>query len=515
MAARTRDMWRVVDVSDGPETSQTLHMSFSGGGGGEGGGERRVVGLPGDAAARVLARHNARVTSRRRVVVVGADAAGMGAASQALRVAARTGHELDVVAFEATDDVSYSACGLPYWMAGDVGRGSDLVARSAAEHRANGIDLRLGQEVVDLDLERGQVSVREVQTGTTRRQGFDELVLGTGAQALRPEWAHGVAGVHAVKTLDDGATWARLIAERPRCALVVGGGYIGVEVAEAFARRGITTTLVTRGPEPMSSSFEPRMGGLVRAALERAGVTVVCDTEVSGVDRGRDGTVAAACVSGDEWRADVVALGIGVQPRVELARAAGLPVGERGGLVPDDRQRLRDGVWAAGDCCEVWDRVLRSHWYVPLGTHAAKAARVLGTNLAGGRACFAGIVGTAITRAADAEVARTGLLTRWASERGIDAFATVVESTTASGYMPESDPVTVWVLAERGSGRLLGVQIVGGRGAGKRIDAAALALWSGLGVADVAGADLAYAPPFSPVWDPLQIACRKAAERLG
>lgn len=451
--------------------------------------------------------------STQRLVVVGADAAGMSAASQALRTAAARGRALEVVAVETTDDVSYSACGLPYWMAGDVPDDDALVARTAEQHRANGIDLRLRTTATALDLERGHVEVRDEIAGRTERLGFDDVVLATGAAPILPDWARGIEGVVPVKTLDDGRAWRDLLARDPSCALVVGGGYIGVEVAESFVRRGITTTLVTRGGEPMSGSFEPEMGALIREALEKAGVSVITGEEVSGLAQSAGGAVQAACVGGRELEADVVALGLGVRPRAELATAVGLPTGGRGGLLPDDRQRLTSGVWAAGDCCEVWDRLLESYWYVPLGTHANKAGRVAGTNIGGGDACFPGIVGTAVTRAG-AEVARTGLTAYWAREQGLDAVALGMSSTTASGYMPEADPVTVWVLGERDTGRLLGCQIVGGRGAAKRIDTAATALWAGLTAQDVAMADLAYAPPFSPVWDPVQIACRKLAERL-
>lgn len=450
----------------------------------------------------------------RRLVVIGADAAGMSAANQALRTARRTGADLEVVAVEASDVVSYSACGIPYWVAGDVDAADDLVARTAAQHRDAGIDVRLHTEATALDLDAGEVEVRDHATGTTSRLGFDDVLLATGAAPILPDWARDVPGVLAVKTLADGAAWRELLVSDPRDALVVGGGYIGVEMAETLARRGLRTTLVTRGEEPMSGSFEPAMGALVRAALERAGVEVVTGTEVTDLETGPDGRVRAACVNGDPVRGDVVALGLGVRARTDLATGAGLPVGERGGLVPDDRQRLTDGVWAAGDCCEVLDRTLGQHLYVPLGTHANKAGRVAGTNLGGGDDRFPGIVGTAITRAGDAEVARTGLTSRWARDAGFDVEEVRMDSTTASGYMPESDPVTVWVLGERGTGRLLGCQIVGGRGAGKRIDTAATAMWAGLTAEDVAMADLAYAPPFSPVWDPVQIACRRLAERL-
>jgi NADPH-dependent 2,4-dienoyl-CoA reductase/sulfur reductase-like enzyme len=453
----------------------------------------------------------------RRLVVVGADAAGMSAASQALRVAQRCGDPLEVVVLERTQHTSYSACGLPYWIAGDVESGDALVARTPAEHRANGIDLRLGAEVTALDLSAGHVDVR--MDGSTTRVGFDELLLATGAEALMPDWARDVPGALPIKTLDDGAAWRSLLAGTgdgpPKRGLVVGGGYIGVEVAEAFVRRGIETTLVNRSPELFGSSLDPDMGALVRVALEKIGVTVVTGVEITGLDRSVSGGIAGACVGGEEHVADIVAVAIGVRPRVSLAVEAGIELGAYGALAPDDHQRLAPGVWAAGDCCEVFDRVIGHNFYVPLGTHANKAGRVAGTNIGGGDARFEGVVGTAITRGGDAEVSRAGVLSEWATARGWPVEVVTLESTTASGYMPEADPVTVRVIASRDDARLVGTQIVGGRGAGKRIDIAAMAMWGGMTVHDVAAADLAYAPPFSPVWDPVQIACRKASEQLG
>jgi NADPH-dependent 2,4-dienoyl-CoA reductase/sulfur reductase-like enzyme len=452
----------------------------------------------------------------RRLVVVGADAAGMSAAHQALRTARRMGRDLEIVAVELSTHTSYSACGLPYWVAGDVAGPDDLVARTAEEHRQAGIDLRLRTEAVDLDLDRGTVTVRG--PGGEERIGFDDVLLATGAGDIRPDWSCGVPGVLPLRTMDDGAAWRSLLdgvtGEVPKRALVVGGGYIGVEAAESFARRGLETTLVTRGSEPLSSSLDPSMGALVRQALEKAGITVITGTEVDGLDHRLGGHVSAACLGGEEHAVDVVAVAVGVRARVGLATGAGLPVGAHGGLVPDDRQRLADGVWAAGDCCEVWDRVLEQHWFTPLATHATKAGRVAGTNLGGGSARFAGSVGTAITRTGDADVSRTGLLPAWAVKAGLDVDVVTLDSTSAAGYMPQARPMTVQVVGERSTGRLLGGQLVGGSGTGKRVDVLAMALWAGLTVADVAAADLAYAPPFSPTLDPVQVACRKLAERL-
>jgi NADPH-dependent 2,4-dienoyl-CoA reductase/sulfur reductase-like enzyme len=455
-----------------------------------------------------------------RVVVVGADAAGMSAAHQALRTARARGRELEVVVVERGVDTSYSACGIPYWIAGDVDSGDSLVARSAAEHGARGVDLRLGTTAVALDLAGGAVEVRHAD-GRAERLGYDAIVLATGAHPRVPDWALGpdgswVRGVRALKTLVDGAAWIEhLETTKPRRAVVVGGGYIGIETAEAFVRRGLSTTLVTM--REVMGTLDPDMGARVRSAISSGGVEVVCSEEVDGLDVRADGRVAGVRAGDRVFPGDVVALGLGVTPATELAKDAGLLLGSFGGLVPDDRQRVADGVWAAGDCCEAVERLRGNRVYVPLGTHANKQGRVAGENLAGGSARFGGVLGTAITQfvagGAHVEVGRTGPSTQQAVDRGDEVVSLVTESTTTAGYMPQARPIAVKVLA-RPDGRLVGVQIVGGPGSAKRIDTAAAALWFGARLEDVAGMDLSYAPPFSPVWDPVQIACRRLADRL-
>ncbi len=456
-----------------------------------------------------------------RVVVIGADAAGMSAAHQALRTAARRGTALDVVAFDRGGHTSYSACGIPYWVAGDVPDGATLVARTAEQHRAAGIDLRMRTEVEGIDPAAGVVSVRELDSGRTDRVGYDQLVIATGASPVVPDWARGPAGaplpgVRAVHDLDDGAAWIDRLtgAARPRRAAVVGGGYIGVEMAEAFLRRGLEVSLVTRGE--VMSTLEPELGARVREAMVRAGVEVVTGVAVDGLDS-VDGRLSCLAAGERCLEVDVVALGLGARPRTVLAAGAGLPLGAAGGLLPDDRQSVAEAIWAGGDCCESVERVTGERRHLALGTHANKQGRVAGENLAGGDARFRGVLGTAITRFAaggvNVEVARTGPTIAQARSAGFQPVSLLTESTTASGYMPEASPIAVLVIGCRDSGRLLGVQVVGGPGAAKRIDLAAVAIWTGQQVEEVAAMDLSYAPPFSPVWDPVQIACRRWADR--
>ncbi|MGZ4624832.1 MAG: FAD-dependent oxidoreductase [Kineosporiaceae bacterium] len=457
-----------------------------------------------------------------RVVVIGADAAGMSAAHQALRTAKARRRDLDVVVLERSTNTSYSACGIPYWIAGDVPTPDKLVARTAAKHRALGVDLWLGTSAVALDVAAGLITATS-QDGTTTQLGYDHLVLATGAHPRVPDWALDAAGgwipgVRVVKTLDDGAAWVQRITHdrRPERAVVVGGGYIGIETAEAFVRRGLPTTLVTRGE--VMGTLDPDMGARVRQVMTSGGVDVVSSEEVDGLETRADGSVAAVRSGGDVFPADAVALGLGVTPATELAKDAGLPLGTLGGLLPDERQEVADGVWGVGDCCEAIERVEGNRVYVPLGTHANKQGRVAGENLAGGSATFGGVLGTAITQfsagGAHVEVGRTGPTTEQASAWGGELVSLVTESTTAAGYMPQASPVAVKVLA-RPDGRLLGMQIVGGPGSAKRIDTAAAALWFHAHLDDLAGMDLSYAPTFSPVWDPVQIASRRLADRLG
>jgi NADPH-dependent 2,4-dienoyl-CoA reductase/sulfur reductase-like enzyme len=453
----------------------------------------------------------------RRVVVVGADAAGMSAAHQALRTARRRGDRLAVTVLDRGGHTSYSACGIPYWMSGDVRSGQDLVARTAEEHREAGIDLRLGVEVVAADL-----AARTVTTADGEEIGYDDLVVATGAPAVVPDWALGpdgtaYDGVGVVKTLDDGAAWLERFADAGAAAhvVVVGAGYVGVEVAEAVLARGFGVTVLTRTRG--MAMLEDEMSERVNTALVDAGVELVLGAEVTGLEVD-DGRVTGVRWEGGSREADLVVVAVGVRPATEFLADSGLELSQGGALRPDPHGRVADGVWAAGDCCEVRRRIDDQWVFRPLATHATKHGRALGDSLAGGHLSFDGMVDTSITRfsAGDVhvEIARTGLSRADAAAAGHDAVALVTEGDTATSYMPEAEPLAIWVMADRVTRRLLGVQVVGGHGAGKRIDTAAAVLWAGGSVDDLAWMDLSYAPPFATTWEVLQVAARRVAERL-
>jgi NADPH-dependent 2,4-dienoyl-CoA reductase/sulfur reductase-like enzyme len=446
-----------------------------------------------------------------RIIVIGADAAGMSAASQAKRIA---GEAVEIVAFERGTHSSYSACGIPYWVAGDINERERLIARSPEAHRRNGIDLRMRTEVAEIDLAAGRVTAHDLATGRSYREGFDSLVIATGAVPVRPPLPGADAsGVFGIQVLDDGAALlADLERAQPRRAVVVGGGYIGIEMAEALVRRGIAVTVVDQSAQPMTT-LDPDMGAAVHRAMENIGIEVHAGTTVVGFETGADRRIRSVLTAHGSVPADVVILGLGVRPNTALARQAGLPLGDHGGLRTNLQMRVlgHDNIWAGGDCVEVLNLVSGQYQHVPLGTHANKQGRVIGHNLAGSYATFPGVVGTAVSKVCHLEIARTGLRERDAERAGFAYVTITVQSGTKAGYFPGAQDMTVKMTAERRSGRLLGVQIVGYEGSAKRIDTAATALWNRMTVEDMTALDLGYAPPFSPVWDPILVAARKAA----
>ena len=442
-----------------------------------------------------------------RLAIIGGDAAGMSAAS----IARRRDDELVIVAFERGTYTSYSACGIPYLVGGVVQDARRLVSRTPQQHRDNGIEVRTGTDVVAIDLATRRLTVRDA--GGERDEPFDQLVIATGAEAA-PLPIPGADAIEPARTIDAGERLRDAIEYGGRCAVVIGAGYIGLEMAEAFATQGLSVTMIDRASQVMLTLDED-MAARVQMAAERMGIRVVLGASIEEVVVD-GGTPVAVRTTDATFSADHVVIGTGAKPAVALAEAAGLEVGESGALRVDDHQRCpgHDGVFAAGDCAESHHRILDRPVNVQLGTHANKQGRIAGTNATGGDVRFPGVIGTAVSKICRYEVARTGISEREAREAGIAVVSETIEDRTRAGYYPGSGPIWVKLVADAGSGRLLGGQIVGVEGAAKRIDVLATAVWAGLAVDELALLDLSYAPPFSGVYDPLLIAARATAKRL-
>jgi NADPH-dependent 2,4-dienoyl-CoA reductase/sulfur reductase-like enzyme len=426
-----------------------------------------------------------------RLVVLGGGAAGMSAASAARRV----DPTLPIVVLERTGYSAYGMCGLPYYLTGLVERPDDLVSYPPEYFRERRrLDLRLHAEAVGVDVARRLVHYRH--EGRARQLDWSALVVAGGGVPGDPPLP-GLAGrpCFTIRTMEDAIALRELLdAGAVRSALVVGAGYIGLELAEALHARGARVTVAERLDRVL-----PNLDEAVAALVEK---------HVRERVELRLGFDVAELLAGPGY--DVVVVCAGVRPAAGVAADAGARTGPGGALLVDDRMRTNlPGVWAAGDCIAPFHRVLGRPAFVPLGPAANKTGRVAGTVAAGGDASFAGVVGTAVVKVFELEVARTGLTLAEAQAAGLDAGATDVVSRSRAKYYPGVAPLHVRLVHEAGK-RLLGAQLVGREGAAKRVDVVAAALYAGLSVDDLAAFDLSYAPPYSPVYDPLIVAAQAA-----
>jgi NADPH-dependent 2,4-dienoyl-CoA reductase/sulfur reductase-like enzyme len=440
-----------------------------------------------------------------RLVIIGGGAAGMSAASAARRV----DPNLEVVVLEATGYSAYGMCGIPYYLAGLVARAEDLLAYPPEYFRQRrGVDLRLHAAAAGLD--PAAKVVRYVHEGRSVSLGYDRLVVAAGGAPILPPLPglHGER-VFTVRTLEDAIALRGLLdAGRIRRALVVGAGYIGLEIAEAFAARGVEVTVAELLPRVMPN-LDESLAAPVEDEVRRHGVDLRLGAGLTEVRRGHRGL--EAIVDAEVLPVDVVVVAVGLRASASVAAGAGAEIGPGGALLVDDRMRTSlPDVYAAGDCIAPYHLVLGRPAFVPLGPAANKTGRVAGTVAAGGDAAFRGIVGTAVVKVFDLGVGRTGLTLAEAEAAGLGATATDVVGKSRAKYFPGSAPVTVRLVHQDG-GRLLGAQMVGRDGVAKRIDVVAAALQAGFDVDDLAALDLSYAPPYAPVYEPILLAAQSAA----
>jgi NADPH-dependent 2,4-dienoyl-CoA reductase/sulfur reductase-like enzyme len=440
------------------------------------------------------------------MLVIGGVAAGMSAAAKARR----SDPNLEIVVYERSGYVSYGACGLPYVIKGEIATVEDVIARTPEQFARQGITARVRHEVLAIDPAARTVRVRNMAGGAERTERWDRLLLTTGGAPRRlPLPGSELAGIFSLRTVEDAVAIKRWIETvRPASAVIIGGGYIGLELAEALAARGIALTLIERLPQVLPS-LDAELAALVQAELERQQVRLELGVAVEGLEG--DERVRAVVAGGRRFPAELVIVSVGVQPGVELARAAGIALGPTGAVAVDDRQRtsLAD-IWAAGDVAESRHLVTGRPAWVPLATTASKQGRVAGENMGGGDARFGGIVGTSVVRAFELEAASTGLSEARARAEGFAVQTASAVVSSRAGYMPGHSEIHVKLVYEAGGGRLLGGQLVGREGVAKRVDIVAAALHARWTVDELAELDLAYAPPFSPVWDPILVAANLA-----
>ena len=409
----------------------------------------------------------------------------------------------------ADEFVNYSICGLPFLVSGEVDDWHSLAHRDAREIIGRDIDVRLRHRVTAIDLERRQVSVA---TDPVQRISWDLLILATGARPVLPAIPGiDLEGVFALHTMADGIRLRRWVDERrPRTAAVVGAGYIGVEVADALARRGVQVLLVGRAASVLPT-VHPDLGLILETELRRNGVDVITGAAVGRIDRS-ESALAVTLDRGYARLVDLVVVGAGVVPDAEVARTAGLGLGVQGAIRVNRRMETSEpNVLAAGVCVETWHAVEERATYLPLGTTAHKQGRVAGSVAAAADAMFGGSVGTQVVKVFDLAAARTGLSETEAAAAGFEPFATSIQVPDHKRYYPGATNLTIRVIGDVTSHRLLGAQIIGHWQAevAKRIDVFAAALHQRLTVEALSDLDLSYTPPLGAPWDPVQAAAQK------
>jgi NADPH-dependent 2,4-dienoyl-CoA reductase/sulfur reductase-like enzyme len=436
-----------------------------------------------------------------RLVVIGGVAAGTKAASRAKRVSPG----LDVTIYQEEPEVSIGECGLPYFLSRVVEKRESLVARTPEKFAEGGIQALTRHRVERLDPERKRFSVRDLSTGEDSEDDYDRLIFATGASAVMPPLpGTNLEGVFNLRFLTDAdAIKDHVQNHSPKRAVVAGAGYIGLEVAENLAGLGMEVTLV-EALDRAAVAYDTEVSRRVEQTLAENGVLLLTDTRVEEL-KGEDGLVNAVSTGDRELPAELVVLGVGVRPHVELAKEAGVEMGKTGAIRVDRGMKTNlPDVWAAGDCVETVNLISGESAWVPLGDTANQMGRVAGTNAALGEESleFPGVLGTGIFKVFELGVSKTGLSEQEAQEAGFETVAAEVEAGTRAGYYPGGERIFLKLIAEPGSGRLLGAQSVGGS-ADKFIEVCATALWGGLTVEDLVNLDLAYAPPFGPTLSPV------------
>ena len=455
-----------------------------------------------------------------KIVVVGGVAAGPKAAARARRLDPKA----EITVLERGDYISYSACGLPYVISGEVPELKSILAtpvgvlRDAEYFRTvKGINFLTGKEAVSFDRGKKVVQVRDRASGQEEAYPYDRLVLATGASPVRPPWPGvDLGNVFVIRQPRDAVGIMEALKEnRPRRAALIGAGPIGLEMAEAFVQWGLEVTVIEALDQVLPGGLDVEMAALVRRHLESQGVRVQTGERVTSLASNDTGRVQRVYTDRGEHAADLVVVAIGVRPNVELARQAGLEIGATGAMAVDQCLRTSDpDIYAGGDCAENFHRVLKRPVFVSSGQLANVQGRIIGTNVVGGSEVYQGMVGTAVAKVFDYTVGATGLTEAAARREGLQVLTALVPGLDHAHYYPEARFVGLKMVAEKESGRLLGVQVAGPGDGAKRLDVAATAITLGATVAQVKQLNLGYSPPYSVAIDILVNAAQVMDNKL-
>ncbi len=446
-----------------------------------------------------------------KLIVSGGVAAGPKAAAKARRC----DPEMEIILYQEEDEISYAGCGLPYYISGVIKERGELISRTPGKFAQDGIRIKKHHRVEEIDLAQRLVSVRNVDGGESFQDRFDRLVLATGAQPIRPK----IEGIelnnvfYLRSVFDADAIFQRVKPESIRNVVIVGGGYIGLEMAESLVQLGKKVVIVELAPQILTL-FDEDFALILQRHLEKKGVQIFTSEGIKAL-KGKEGSVAVVQTELKEMQTDAVVMSLGIRPQVELARKAGLRIGETGAIWVNERMETSaEGVYAAGDCAETVNLLTGKRAWIPLGSTANKQGRVVGINVCGGDATFPGVMGTTIFKTFEFNVAKTGLSMREAEKEGFHPIQAIVRGYDRAHYYPGGKESTLKVIADRKTGRVLGGQAIGEGPSDKFVDILAMALHGSMDCRTLASVDLSYAPPYSPVLSPVIVAANVLLNKL-
>lgn len=441
-----------------------------------------------------------------RYVIIGGVAAGMSAAMEIIR----TDEDATITVLERGEDYSYGQCGLPYVINGVVQSIDDVIARRVETFREKyGIDAKINTEVTDINVHDQLVSGVYTETNEKFKINYDRLLIATGSSPILPDWeGTELDGIHTLKTLTDTEYIMEDLDEKMQDVTIVGGGYIGLEMAESLVSLGKNVTLIQRGSQ-LANIFDQDMAKLIHEEARKNGVSVVLNETVEGFDG--EQRVETVKTDKQSYETDFVLLAIGVQPNTDFLRNIGIHLNKKGAIYVNPYQETNvKNVYAAGDCATNYHRIKQVNDYIPLGTTANKQGRIAGANMAGQAHTFKGIVGTSIIKFFDLTLGRTGVTELEAISLNIPYHVQNSRAKTHAGYYPGGETLNIKILYHEKTNQLLGGQIIGKDGVDKRIDVLATALFNDMTIHQLVDLDLAYAPPYNGVWDPVQQIARKS-----
>jgi len=441
-----------------------------------------------------------------RYVIIGGVAAGMSAAMEIYR----TDQSAEITVLERGEDYSYGQCGLPYVVNEVIPSIDKVIARTVDQFREKyGIDAKTNTTVTGIDVDKQEVSAVHTTTKESFHVPYDRLLIATGADPVMQSWK-GVEleGIQPLKTMPDTEKLMEDLTDEVKHVTVVGGGYIGLEMAESFKTLGLDVTLIQRGQQ-LAGIFDEDMAEHIQKEAEKQGVEVILGESVesfAGTQR-----VEKVITDKNEHQTDLVLLAIGVRPNTGFLKETGIHMLKNGALLVNPYMETSiKNIFAAGDCASHYHRIKKVHDHIPLGTTANKQGRIAGANMAGNAMTFNGIVGTSILKFFDLTLGRTGLTEKEAKRLSLPYEVLTSRAISHAGYYPGWERLHLKLLYNKKTHELLGGQVIGKKGVDKRIDMLATALYAKMTIPQLLDLDLSYAPPYNGVWDPIQQMARKS-----